>query len=73
MLAVALVLTQLWFPHHYYDLARDLDTRESVLVLERDLVLLALLALLALPIRWLGSDSITAPTTPFREGPAHLA
>ena len=44
LLALALVLTQLWFPFRYWDLARDLDPAVAWLVLARDLVLLALLA-----------------------------
>ena len=49
MLAVALVLTQLWFPYHYWDLALRLNERASWLVLARDLVLVALVGVLALP------------------------
>ena len=44
VLAVGLVLTQLWFPYRYWDLALHFGTLESWLVLLRDLVLLALLA-----------------------------
>ena len=48
LLAGCLVLTQLWFPSRYWDLARELDPLPSALVLARDLVLVALLvALLA--------------------------
>ena len=46
VLAVAVVLTQLWFPFRYWDLVRELDTTVSWLVLVRDLVLVGLLALL---------------------------
>ena len=46
LLAVALVLTQLWFPSRYWDLARELDPLPSTLVLLRDLVLVALLVTL---------------------------
>jgi hypothetical protein len=46
LLAAALVLTQLWFPSRYWELARDLDPLPSTLVLARDLVLLGLLAVL---------------------------
>jgi glycosyl transferase family 87 len=45
-LAAALVLTQLWFPYRYWDLALDFGTLESWLVLARDLVLVALFAFL---------------------------
>ncbi len=44
--AAALVLTQLWFPSRYWDLARELDPVPSTLVLARDLVLVALLVVL---------------------------
>ena len=37
------MLTQLWFPSRYWDLARELDPLPSALVLARDLVLVALL------------------------------
>ena len=47
LLAGALVLTQLWFPSRYWDLARELDLLPSLLVLARDLVLVALLVVLA--------------------------
>ena len=43
LLAAALVVTQLWFPSRYWDLARELATFPSTLVLVRDLVLVALL------------------------------
>jgi hypothetical protein len=46
LLALALALTQLWFPYRYWDLALRFDEVASWLVLVRDLVLLALLALL---------------------------
>jgi hypothetical protein len=46
LLAAALVLTQLWFPSRYWDLARELDPLPSTLVLARDLVLVALLVVL---------------------------
>jgi uncharacterized membrane protein len=47
LLASALVLTQLWFPFRYWDLAREFDALASWLVLARDLVLVALLVLVA--------------------------
>ena len=49
VLAVPLVLTQAWFPYHYWDYALRFDGHVSVLVLARDLVLLALAGLLAWP------------------------
>ena len=48
LLVGALVLTQLWFPSRYWDLARELDLLPSLLVLARDLVLVALLVVLVL-------------------------
>ena len=51
LLAVALVLTQLWFPYRYFDLALDFEPLPSWLVLARDLVLLAMLAVLLFPRR----------------------
>jgi hypothetical protein len=56
LLAVAMVLTQLWFPSHYISLAYRLDPRVSWLVFGRDVILLGLLAILAWPdgraLRW---------------------
>jgi Glycosyltransferase family 87 len=49
LLAAALVLTQLWFPFRYWDLAQHLDATVSWLVLARDVVLVALAVLLAWP------------------------
>jgi uncharacterized membrane protein len=46
LLGAALVLTQVWFPFRYWDLADSLDPGVSWLVLARDLVLLTLLAVL---------------------------
>jgi uncharacterized membrane protein len=51
LLALALVLTQLWFPTRYWDYARDLDRGVASIVLARDLVLVALLAVLVWPSR----------------------
>ncbi len=51
VLALALVLTQLWFPFRYWDLALRLDGRASWLVLMRDLTLVALVGVLAIPRR----------------------
>jgi len=46
LLAGALILTQLWFPSRYWDLARELELLPSLLVLARDLVLVGLLVVL---------------------------
>src|SRR5207253_9707911 len=42
LLAGALVLTQLWFPSKYWWLVYGFHTRETILVVARDAVLLAL-------------------------------
>jgi uncharacterized membrane protein len=49
LLLGALILTQVWFPQRYFDYA--LDFRLAGVVLARDLVLVALVAVLALPVR----------------------
>lgn len=51
LLAAALVLTQVWFPYRYWDLALRFDGVASWLVLARDLVLVGLLAAVAGPLR----------------------
>jgi hypothetical protein len=51
VLALALVLTQLWFPFRYWDLALRFDERASSLVLARDMTLIALVAVLAITRR----------------------
>jgi hypothetical protein len=51
VLASALVLTQVWFPYRYWDLALRQAELPSYLVLARDLVLLALVAALVIPRR----------------------
>jgi hypothetical protein len=51
LLALALVLTQLWFPFRYWEWVRTFDGEVSALVLARDLVLLGLLAVLVWPLR----------------------
>ncbi len=49
LLVAVLVLTQLWFPRHYWALANGLAPRESWLLLARDLAVLGLAMLLAWP------------------------
>ena len=49
LLTAALLLTQVWFPERYFDYAYR--SRLAGVVLARDLVLVALLALLAAPLR----------------------
>src|SRR5205823_1692552 len=51
LLAAALVLTQLWFPQRYWWLVYGFHTREAILVLARDCVLVALFAALVWPLR----------------------
>jgi Glycosyltransferase family 87 len=51
VLAAALVLTQLWFPYRYWELALEFDTAASWLVLARDLVLVGLTLVLAAAVR----------------------
>src|SRR4029450_13166575 len=51
VLLVALVLTQLWFPNRYWRLALQQDAISSWLVLARDLVLVLLVVVLAMPRR----------------------
>jgi hypothetical protein len=51
LLALALVLTQEWFPARYWELALEFQPLASALVLARDLVLVALLVVLVSPGR----------------------
>jgi hypothetical protein len=51
LLAVALVLTQLWFPFRYWKLALEFDAAASWLVLARDLTLVSLLVVLMTEVR----------------------
>jgi Glycosyltransferase family 87 len=51
LLALALLLTQLWFPYRYWRLVFSLDAGLWFLVLARDLVLVALLAVLVWPAK----------------------
>jgi Glycosyltransferase family 87 len=46
LLALALVLTQLWFPFRYWDLVHEFDAFVTWLVVARDLALVALLVVL---------------------------
>ena len=49
ILGIAAVLTQLWEPQHHGDLYRHFAMRESVLVMTRDALLIAMLAVLMWP------------------------
>jgi hypothetical protein len=51
LLALTLVLTQIWFPYRYWRLPLGFDSAISWLVLARDLLLLVLLAALLWPSR----------------------
>jgi hypothetical protein len=51
LLAGALVLTQLWFPYRYWDLALEFDALVSWLVLARDLIVVALTLMLVARVR----------------------
>ena len=59
LLVAALVLTQVWFPVRYWRYA--LQFHLSGVVLARDVVLLALLAVLALPARGAGRGAAVTP------------
>ena len=61
LLLAALVLTQLWFPQHYWDYALRFAPAESWLVLARDLLLLALAVVLAVRL------ARRAPGPPLRD------
>jgi hypothetical protein len=54
LLALALLLTQLWFPFRYWDWVDTFDGGVTALVLLRDLVLVAALAVLVAPDRLFG-------------------
>jgi hypothetical protein len=64
LLAAALVLTQLWFPFRYWDLAQHLDATVSWLVLARDLALVALVVVLAAPSGDGNADRLAARRAP---------
>jgi hypothetical protein len=46
LLALSLVLTQLWFPYRYWDYALHFGSLPSALVLTRDVALLGIFALM---------------------------
>ena len=70
LLAAALVLTQLWFPYRYWDLALRFDVAASWLVLARDLILIALLVVLVEPSRLNGHAHRLAGERAARRGVA---
>lgn len=61
LLASAMVLTQLWFPSRYWELALEFDPLASWLVLVRDLVLVALLVVLVRASRDRGREPARSP------------
>jgi hypothetical protein len=61
LLAVALVVTQAWFPFRYWELALSFDPVASWLVLARDLVLVGLFAVLSWPAMSRGQSSRHVP------------
>jgi 8-oxo-dGTP pyrophosphatase MutT (NUDIX family) len=63
--AVSLVLTQSWFPHHYWSYALHFSEPVSFLVLARDVVLLALLGVLIAPAWRTWDDVPRARERPF--------
>jgi hypothetical protein len=69
LLAAVLVLTQLWFPYRYWDLALRQDALASWLVLVRDLTLVGLVTVLALPAKR-DNPRGTVPTTRAEREPA---
>jgi hypothetical protein len=64
LLATALLLTQLWFPFRYFRLALDFEPGLSWLLLARDLVLVALAALLIVPLRDRDANGLAARRAP---------
>jgi hypothetical protein len=61
LLAVALVLTQTWFPFRYFRLALNFEAGLSWLLLARDLTLVALVAVLVVTLR---RTTATRPESP---------
>jgi hypothetical protein len=66
LLAVALVLTQLWFPFRYFRLALDFEPGMTWLLLARDLVLVAIAVVLVLPLRRWDPDGLAGRRAPVR-------
>jgi hypothetical protein len=65
LLAVALVLTQLWFPFRYWDLVLHFRPFPSWLVLARDLALVVLFAVLTVPGTIKNEGGKSAPSRVF--------
>jgi hypothetical protein len=66
LLGLALVLTQLWFPFRYFRLALDFEEGMTWLLLARDLVLVAVAAVLVLPLRRWDPDGLAGRRAPVR-------
>ena len=66
LLVLACGLTRLWFPGDYWTFVKQFDERASWLVLGRDLVLVALFALLVAPWRPKRSSSTATARAPAR-------
>jgi hypothetical protein len=66
LLALAFVLTQLWFPFRYFRLALDFEEGMSWLLFARDLVLVAVAAVLVLPLRRWDPDGLAGGRAPVR-------
>jgi 8-oxo-dGTP pyrophosphatase MutT (NUDIX family) len=65
LLVVALVLTQAWFPQHYWNYALHFSTPVAFLVVARDLVLIALLVVLLAPQRRTWDDRPISRERPY--------
>jgi 8-oxo-dGTP pyrophosphatase MutT (NUDIX family) len=65
LLAVALVLTQAWFPQHYWNYALHFSRPVAFLVLARDAVLIALLVVLLVPQRRTWDDRPVSRERPY--------
>jgi 8-oxo-dGTP pyrophosphatase MutT (NUDIX family) len=65
LLAVALVLTQAWFPQHYWNYALHFSRPVAFLVLARDVVLIALLVVLLAPQRRTWDDLPVSREKPY--------
>jgi hypothetical protein len=61
LLVSACLATRGWFPGRYWELVKEFDERASWLVLGRDLLLAALLAVLLLPLREKGGEPARSP------------
>ena len=61
LLALALVLTQVWFPFRYFRLALDFEPGLSWLLLARDLTLVAVAAVLAVTLRRRAATHLGSP------------